>query len=332
MPPIVRVQRRPPEVPGGGRQDPLPPLATTGATGDPPDPDAEDPPESSARKPDDAPARSDQPESPSVQAAAHLAEPAASRQDPTRPSTPVSAIQRWFGTSPSAHTPQGGAGIEQVWRTSRSRPAVQGSAAEPRETVRPLSVASGQLVSLAPLVHVQPVVQRLPSEAAGWHLEPSRAPAGAVAEPGPAEAAPVRELPVARLAGVRAPRATTTASPHWPEVSGAPVQPLLHLQAPSPAVSPQPVQLSHSRPSPQGGAIAGPEAPAALTISRQAEGAQSAAQVVAGGGAAHDAGAGARSETELDELAGRLYDRFRSRLRMELLVSRERAGLATDLK
>jgi hypothetical protein len=71
--------------------------------------------------------------------------------------------------------------------------------------------------------------------------------------------------------------------------------------------------------------------PAAVTVSRQADGAQSAAQVVEGG-ATHDAGAGARSETELDELAGRLYDRIRSRLRMELLVSRERAGMATDLK
>jgi hypothetical protein len=72
--------------------------------------------------------------------------------------------------------------------------------------------------------------------------------------------------------------------------------------------------------------------PAALTVSRQPDGLQSAAEVVAGGGATHDSGAGARSETELDELAGRLYDRFRSRLRMELLISRERAGLATDLK
>ncbi|PZR93098.1 MAG: hypothetical protein DLM67_14085 [Candidatus Nephthysia bennettiae] len=72
--------------------------------------------------------------------------------------------------------------------------------------------------------------------------------------------------------------------------------------------------------------------PATLTVSRQADGAPSAAEAVAGGGATHGEGAGGRSETELDELAGRLYDRFRSRLRMELLVSRERAGLATDLR
>jgi hypothetical protein len=32
----------------------------------------------------------------------------------------------------------------------------------------------------------------------------------------------------------------------------------------------------------------------------------------------------------MDELAGKLYDRIRSKLRAELLVDRERAGLLTD--
>ena len=40
----------------------------------------------------------------------------------------------------------------------------------------------------------------------------------------------------------------------------------------------------------------------------------------------------ARSDQELDALAHELYDRLRSRLRMELLVDRERAGLVTDLR
>ena len=38
------------------------------------------------------------------------------------------------------------------------------------------------------------------------------------------------------------------------------------------------------------------------------------------------------SDRELDALAHQLYDRLRSRLRMELLVDRERAGLVTDLR
>ena len=38
------------------------------------------------------------------------------------------------------------------------------------------------------------------------------------------------------------------------------------------------------------------------------------------------------SETEMDELARKLYDRIRGRLKTELLVDRERAGFLTDLR
>lgn len=56
-----------------------------------------------------------------------------------------------------------------------------------------------------------------------------------------------------------------------------------------------------------------------------------------GAGAAPDAAVGApagphQSETDMDELAGKLYDRIRSRLKTELLVDRERAGFLTDLR
>ena len=37
-------------------------------------------------------------------------------------------------------------------------------------------------------------------------------------------------------------------------------------------------------------------------------------------------------EEAMDALAGKLYDRIRSRLKSELLVDRERAGLLTDLR
>jgi hypothetical protein len=37
-------------------------------------------------------------------------------------------------------------------------------------------------------------------------------------------------------------------------------------------------------------------------------------------------------ETHIDELASKLYDKIRSRLRNELLVDRERAGFLTDLR
>ena len=41
---------------------------------------------------------------------------------------------------------------------------------------------------------------------------------------------------------------------------------------------------------------------------------------------------GPQSPEALDELAGRLYDRLRARLRDELLIDRERAGLLTDVR
>lgn len=38
------------------------------------------------------------------------------------------------------------------------------------------------------------------------------------------------------------------------------------------------------------------------------------------------------TESEMDALAGKLYERIRSRLKSELLIDRERAGLLTDLR
>jgi hypothetical protein len=43
----------------------------------------------------------------------------------------------------------------------------------------------------------------------------------------------------------------------------------------------------------------------------------------------HEHGGG---ELNVDELAARLYDRIRARLRDELLIDRERAGLVTDVR
>jgi hypothetical protein len=44
------------------------------------------------------------------------------------------------------------------------------------------------------------------------------------------------------------------------------------------------------------------------------------------------AAAAGQSPQSLDEMAAHLYDRIRSRLRDELLVDRERAGLVTDVR
>ena len=49
-------------------------------------------------------------------------------------------------------------------------------------------------------------------------------------------------------------------------------------------------------------------------------------------GVASSLGSHSSAETDMDELAGKLYDRIRTRLKTELLVDRERAGFLTDLR
>ena len=74
-----------------------------------------------------------------------------------------------------------------------------------------------------------------------------------------------------------------------------------------------------------------PGAPAGLAPSRPEHAVQRAeAEGASTGGAAP--APGGESPEALDELAGKLYDRIRARLRDELLVDRERAGLLTDVR
>ena len=50
------------------------------------------------------------------------------------------------------------------------------------------------------------------------------------------------------------------------------------------------------------------------------------------GATASSSGHQAAAEPDMDELAGKLYDRIRTRLKTELLIDRERAGFLTDLR
>ena len=50
------------------------------------------------------------------------------------------------------------------------------------------------------------------------------------------------------------------------------------------------------------------------------------------GSALHLAANSHSADADMDALAGKLYDRIRSRLKTELLVDRERAGFLTDLR
>ena len=93
----------------------------------------------------------------------------------------------------------------------------------------------------------------------------------------------------------------------------------------------QPVDDTENEPAGAGDEPFGPtvqgawyEAPVA--VSRVSAGAAMAESSTASAGP-HQA-----SETEMDELARKLYDRLRTRLKTELLVDRERAGFLTDLR
>src|SRR5438067_11822927 len=52
----------------------------------------------------------------------------------------------------------------------------------------------------------------------------------------------------------------------------------------------------------------------------------------AGGATASSSGHQPAAEPDMDQLAGKLYDRIRTRLKTELLIDRERAGFLTDLR
>jgi hypothetical protein len=86
-----------------------------------------------------------------------------------------------------------------------------------------------------------------------------------------------------------------------------------------------------------GAGMASPAASETATIRLATEAQRSPASrgsMAATGGAASAAGAAGRakpSERELEDLARQLYDRIGRRLRRDLLVDRERAGMAMDL-
>jgi hypothetical protein len=100
--------------------------------------------------------------------------------------------------------------------------------------------------------------------------------------------------------------------------------------APSRGISVQPSRDDNPLPdpSPDGGReiLQGAWYEAPVAVSRVHGGAPAAESSAALAGP-HQA-----SETEMDELARKLYDRLRTRLKTELLVDRERAGFLTDLR
>jgi uncharacterized protein DUF4157 len=127
------------------------------------------------------------------------------------------------------------------------------------------------------------------------------------------------------------------------------------VESSSPALPPSPDTSSHGAPLPLAPVIPATVQRAMAAVTAQAEAAEARAvtpvvtaqrqpddatppapmaggEAAAGGTASAGATNAEPSEQSMDELAGRLYDRIRGRLKTELLVDRERAGFLTDLR
>jgi hypothetical protein len=175
------------------------------------------------------------------------------------------------------------------------------------------AAARGSAPALTLVPTAADTVQRL--------ADPAVAPAMTWPAQARMEAATAALAPVARVAR---PIAQT-----MPAIQAAPSQPLAqpeltYLPLAAPRRPDEPVVQR------------APEVPQFLSIEVPVQRAEEAAPAAGtGGGATGAGGAGGvpqHSDKELDDLARQLYERLRSRLRMELLVDRERAGLITDLR
>jgi len=184
---------------------------------------------------------------------------------------------------------------------------------------RPLALAS----EAAPAPPAEPLVVARSLEAA------PAAPAPLLVAP-VARDEPALSLPMAMPLAVAPAAATATAAAMGPTT--APVWPVVQASrepvgtGESPLAAPVVAQMPEAvvaQPMPAE-IVPAFAAPADVPVQRADDGAAPAS-----GG---PGGAGGHSDKELDDLARQLYDRLRSRLRMELLVDRERAGLITDLR
>ena len=135
---------------------------------------------------------------------------------------------------------------------------------------------------------------------------------------------PGQALSVSRLVQVQTPSERS--------VSRAAELPLAPLQRAAPAESPaQAPGAEWTSEAVPGGVFDSPEA-SGLT-SRAPSPAEAGSAVSTVGPAIGSMFGGHKAaETDMDELAGKLYDKIRTRLKSELLVDRERAGFLTDLR
>lgn len=124
------------------------------------------------------------------------------------------------------------------------------------------------------------------------------------------------------------------AVPNMPRFPGTP---RLVDQTPSPVqrdFGPRPAELAVMDRAPMSTAPMDPPTPVSTTIQRELQSAPTQpapTESAAPAGAPSPHAEGAAGEGDLDDLSRRLYDRIRDRLKAELYLDRERAGLLSDL-
>lgn len=212
--------------------------------------------------------------------------------------THVVQQRRLGGNLPSEDSPEG-AQLEQQAREV-------GGQASPPVTARKLPATPSSVGSRSVGSQRMPgTMPARPARSLPASAPSAPAPSGASAtDLGPGEQAAV----VARIQAAAAGAGVPTEVGHSAAPDGGGTGGVQRMASPSPPASDRPTNAS----SPASGST---PAGAALTSATTASAAPAAAT---------------RSANELDELAGQLYPRFRSRLRNELLSDRERSGRLFD--
>jgi hypothetical protein len=225
-----------------------------------------------------------------------------------RPLRPIAGVQRWAesGTdavAPARVAPTEGAGPAAWTAGPRIDRSTAVSSPWPTSVTATHAVGARAVAEREPEAMLMPAADQANNVAGDGHL-PSLSLASRGRETPPSvQRLPMglsrNELPLAPVAaGVTA--AVQRAAAAWEAQA---------MAAPTSDASFAPSVMVQRAPQ--------PEAPAV-------DGSSSSATAVAAAAASSD------TEKDMDELAGKLYDRIRSRLRTELLVDRERAGLLTD--
>ncbi|MCB0969386.1 MAG: DUF4157 domain-containing protein, partial [Ilumatobacter sp.] len=223
--------------------------------------------------------------------------------------------QRRLGGNLPAEDSAAGAALEQQAKE------VGGQASPPPVRARPLPASTGS-------------PQRLPGAMPAAPTRSLPTASGPVGSSGAPPMSPTTDLAPSEQAAVVARIQAAAAGAGIPARAGSPTPGIQRMVAPTAAAPSRPQTSATSSASPQASPAPSTDAgfqPAATPSSSVSSSSSSSGVNPPVNLPSADAPSSSpRSATDLDELAGQLYPRFRSRLRTELLTDRERSGRLFD--